>query len=224
VLKSLRAAGSVIQVASGALVHTETVRHSADRLLSGLRAFHAANPQRAGAPREELLAQTGLSAAWMEVAFDWLLARKEVTQQGTVIAQAGWTPRLLDAEEQFAATVEAAFRKAAWATPSVSELPGLVRAPSDRIEPTVRLLVERGVLVRLDAGIFMHQAAIAAAQEVALRLFRARPAFSTMQFRDALGVSRKFAVPLLDHLDRLRFTVRNGHDRTPGSEAKKLLQ
>jgi selenocysteine-specific elongation factor len=131
---------------------------------------------------------------------------------------------LPDAEEQLYAAVEAAFRKANWTTPSVTELAGLVGAPSDRIELIVRLLVERGVLVRLDAGFFMHQTAIAAAQEVALRLFRARPIFSTMQFRDALGVSRKFAVPLLDHLDRLRFTVRNGHDRTPGSEAKKLLQ
>jgi selenocysteine-specific elongation factor len=44
-----------------------------------------------------------------------------------------------------------------------------------------------------------------------------------MDFRDALGVSRKFAVPLLDYLDKIRFTVRSGNHRTPGLEAKKLL-
>ena len=42
-----------------------------------------------------------------------------------------------------------------------------------------------------------------------------------MEFRDALGVSRKYAVPLLDHLDRIRFTVRSGHNRTPGVEAQE---
>ena len=31
-----------------------------------------------------------------------------------------------------------------------------------------------------------------------------------MEFRDALGVSRKYAVPLLDYLDKVRFTVRSG--------------
>ena len=44
-----------------------------------------------------------------------------------------------------------------------------------------------------------------------------------MEFRDALAVSRKYAVPLLDYLDKIRFTVRSGHDRTPGVEAKKTL-
>ena len=44
-----------------------------------------------------------------------------------------------------------------------------------------------------------------------------------MDFRDALGVSRKFAVPLVDYLDKIRFTVRSGNNRTPGVEAKKLL-
>ena len=44
-----------------------------------------------------------------------------------------------------------------------------------------------------------------------------------MEFRDALGVSRKFAVPLVDYLDKIRFTVRSGNSRTPGAEAKKLL-
>jgi hypothetical protein len=45
-----------------------------------------------------------------------------------------------------------------------------------------------------------------------------------MEFRDALGVSRKYAVPILDYFDRIRLTVRTGHDRTPGVEARKALK
>jgi selenocysteine-specific elongation factor len=76
----------------------------------------------------------------------------------------------------------------------------------------------------LDERVIMHQDAVAAAKQVVLRLFARRPSFTTMEFRDALGVSRKFAVPLLDYLDRSRFSVRSGHDRTPGVEARKLLK
>jgi selenocysteine-specific elongation factor len=65
---------------------------------------------------------------------------------------------------------------------------------------------------------------VEAGRQTALKLFRRAPSFSTMDFRDALGVSRKFAVPLVDHLDKTRFTVRNGNNRTPGVEARKLLQ
>ena len=86
------------------------------------------------------------------------------------------------------------------------------------------LLVERAVLVRLDERICIHRDALEAAKQVALRLFAQKRSVSTMEFRDALGVSRKYAVPLLDYLDRTRFTVRSGHDRTPGVEARKLMK
>jgi selenocysteine-specific elongation factor len=77
--------------------------------------------------------------------------------------------------------------------------------------------------VALDPRTHIHREALEQAKEIVLDLFAKQPRFTTMDFRDALGVSRKYAVPLLDHLDRLRFTVRSGHDRTPGTEARKLL-
>ena len=44
-----------------------------------------------------------------------------------------------------------------------------------------------------------------------------------MAFRDALGVSRKYAVPILDYFDSIRLTARHGNRRTPGAAAKGLL-
>jgi selenocysteine-specific elongation factor len=69
----------------------------------------------------------------------------------------------------------------------------------------------------------MHRDAVEAGRQTALRLFARAPSFTTMEFRDALAVSRKFAVPLVDYLDKIRFTVRSGNNRTPGTEAKKQL-
>jgi selenocysteine-specific elongation factor len=86
-----------------------------------------------------------------------------------------------------------------------------------------QVLVERGVLVRLGERTLVHQDALEAARRVALELFARAPAFTTMEFRDALGVSRKYAVPLLDYLDATRFTARDGHNRTPGVEARRLM-
>jgi selenocysteine-specific elongation factor len=44
-----------------------------------------------------------------------------------------------------------------------------------------------------------------------------------MAFRDALGVSRKFAVPLLDYFDTQKLTVRTGNRRTPGAQAREAM-
>ena len=66
-----------------------------------------------------------------------------------------------------------------------------------RVEKMIKLLVEKAVLVRLDERLCIHRDALEAAKQVALRLFGQKRSFSTMEFRDALGVSRKHAVPLV---------------------------
>jgi len=63
------------------------------------------------------------------------------------------------------------------------------------------VLAESGVVVRLDEWIWMHRDAVEAGKQTALKLFARAPMFSTMEFRDAIGVSRKYAVPLVDYLD-----------------------
>ena len=81
---------------------------------------------------------------------------------------------------------------------------------------TLRELVRRGVLVERD-GIHFHADAIGAAADVAARLLRDHPDGVTMsQLRAALGVSRKFAVPLATELDARGVTRRRGDLRIAG--------
>ena len=83
--------------------------------------------------------------------------------------------------------------------------------------------MDRGVLIQVDSQFLLHATALEKAKQAVLKLFAKAPSFTTMDFRDSLGISRKFAVPILDYLDKMRFTVRNGHTRTPGCEARKAL-
>ena len=68
-----------------------------------------------------------------------------------------------------------------------------------------------------------HAEAVEQAKNVVLELFAGKGSFETVEFRDKLGVSRKYAVPLLDYFDTISLTVRSGSRRTPGTEAKKRL-
>ena len=95
---------------------------------------------------------------------------------------------------------------------------------ADHFNRLLTLLAADGKLVKVAPELLMHRDAVTEARACALRLFMKAHQFTTMDFRDALGVSRKYAVPLLDYLDTVRVTVRSGNVRTPGSEAKKALQ
>jgi selenocysteine-specific elongation factor len=221
VLDQARAQGQILPAPGRAWVHRESVEKAASALLAGLQAFHAAHPQRAGAAREELLAGVAGHVVVKELAVEELIKAGKITGNGAVLAQAGWAPRVTDRDQELGDRIAETMQKAGWAPPGAEELAASLGELPPRVERMLRLLTERGVLVRLEERLLMHREAIESAKAVVMRLFAATPSFTTMQFRDAVGVSRKYAVPLLDYLDRARFTVRSGHTRTPGAEAKK---
>jgi selenocysteine-specific elongation factor len=221
--EALRKDGIVLTTQAGALVHSEIVREASSRLRQALGAFHQTNPRRVGVEREELLSGLGIEAALFELAVESLLQAGIVERNGTLFSLAGWTARLSALDQQLCDRLAAVLQKAGLSSPTIEELAGAVGEPLPRVEAMLRVLAERGIIVRLGERLVMHQEAVEAARKLVLQLFARAPSFSTMEFRDALGVSRKYAVPLLDYLDSIRFTVRTGHIRTPGAEAKKLI-
>jgi selenocysteine-specific elongation factor len=90
-------------------------------------------------------------------------------------------------------------------------------APEGIDRAGLRELARRGVLVERD-GIWWHIDAIAAAAEVAARLLPAgADGFTVGEFREAAGITRKHAVPLLAELDARGITRRRGDLRIPGN-------
>jgi selenocysteine-specific elongation factor len=225
-LDSLHTGGRAVPTPGGGWLHRDVIHNTATDILAAIQAFHSANPQRAGIGREELLAGLKTNSELLDLAVASLLQTKQLERNGTFpfLAQAGWNARLDDRDQRLCDQIAAKLQQAGWAPPSTEELAAALGELLPRVGAMMRLLVERGLVVRLDDRVWMHRDAVEAGKQTALKLFARAPMFSTMDFRDALGVSRKYAVPLVDYLDKVRFTVRSGNNRTPGAEAKKLLK
>lgn len=76
----------------------------------------------------------------------------------------------------------------------------------------MRLGVESGVLTRVEEGIFYTTKQIEEIKAKLLERFGDR-AFAASEFRDGVDTSRKYAIPLLEYFDRVRFTLRTGDQR-----------
>ena len=224
VIEQLRASGRAVPTPGGAWLHRDVIQKTAAGMLAAIQAFHSANPQRAGIGRDELFANLKADSALLDLAVESLVQSKQIERNGTVLAQTGWKVPVADRDQRLCDRIAAKLQQAGWAPQSPEELAELFNESPQRVGAMSRLLIERGVLVKLDDRIIMHRDAIEAGKQTALKLFARAPMFSTMEFRDALGVSRKYAVPLVDYLDKVRFTVRSGNNRTAGAEAKKLLK
>jgi selenocysteine-specific elongation factor len=222
-LDSLRADGRAVPTPGGGWLHRDIIRKTATDILAAVQAIHSSNPQRAGIAREELLATLKTDGVLLDMAVESLLQTKQIEHNGNVLARAGWSARVADPDQHLCDQIAAKLQQTGWAPPGADELAAALGEPLPRIGAMMRLLGERGILVRLDDRVWMHRDAVEAGKQTVLKLFARAAMFSTMDFRDALGVSRKYAVPLVDYLDKIRFTVRSGNNRTPGAEAKKLL-
>jgi len=221
-LEQLRTEGRAVP-AGGGWIHRDVLDRSGKAIVQAIEKFHAASPQRAGFSRDELLAELKLNPAVLNATAESLLQSKLLEASGPLLARPGWSSRLPDRDQKACLQIAAKLQSAGCAPPGLETLAAALAEPPPRVATLLKLLAERGEVVRLDDQIWMHRDAVEAGRQTALKLFRRAPAFTTMDFRDALGVSRKFAVPLVDYLDKTRFTVRSGNTRTPGVEAKKLL-
>jgi selenocysteine-specific elongation factor len=222
-LEMLRAENRVVLAPGGGWIHCAVLQTIAANILAVVQNFHASNPQHAGVSREELQAALKSNPILLDAAAETLLHSKQMERNGALLARAGWNARIPDRDQRLCDQIAAKLQQADWSPPGLEELALSANEPLPRVTAMARLLAERGMVVRLDDRIWMHRDAVEAGKQTALKLFARAPMFSTMEFRDALGVSRKYAVPLVDYLDKIRFTVRSGNNRTPGVEAKKLL-
>jgi selenocysteine-specific elongation factor len=222
-IEKLRAENRIVSAPGGGWLHRKVIQTIAESILAAVQNFHTANPQHAGMSLEELQAALKSNPVLLEAAAESLLHSKQLERNGAFLARAGWNARIPDRDQRLCDQIAAKLQQAGWSPPVLDDLATSVNESLPRLTAMARLLAERGVVVRLDDRIWMHHDAVEAGKQTALKLFARSPMFSTMEFRDALGVSRKFAVPLVDYLDKIRFTVRSGNNRTPGIEAKKLL-
>lgn len=164
------------------------------------RAFHAANPLRPGIPRASLASQLDLS---LEALAAVLGTGDELEERGSAVASHEFQPTLDAEREDDWSRIEEALITAGLSVPRVSEL-GI-----DRELLHVLLREERLVRVASDLVYLPGQL-----DDLVGRLQALPDPFTVAEFRDALGVTRKYAVPLLEWLDAKRVTVRNGDVRT----------
>ena len=223
-LAGLRAEGTIIDAPGGAVAHRQAVSLLAGKVVEALQAFHKADPARLGMEEADLLAQTAGDKGLLELALATLAAEGAVLRHGAIAALPGRGADISLEDQRLCQQIEAAYLAGQWAGPTVPELAASLGEPPERVFPMVRLLADQGRLVQLGEGIVMHSQAVEAGRAVVVGLFGRLEAFTTMEFRDALGVSRKYAVPLLDYFDRTRLTVRLGNRRKPGAEARRRLQ
>jgi selenocysteine-specific elongation factor len=166
-----------------------------------------------GMPKAEAVRRIlrGRAADLAAVYFAWLEAARVLAVEGDRVTLPGRRAQLSGEESALATAVMERFERGGLAPPAPGEVRQDLNAKPQILEGVLRHLVTRGRLVRLPGGLM-----IAAAAVVELRReleCTSWERFSVPQFKERFGLTRKWAIPLLEHLDAAGATRRAGDDR-----------
>ena len=197
------------------LAHGERFRGLLAEATALVEKFHAANPLLPGIPKEELRDRGfgRLSPLVFEAALARLAAEGRLEAQGEIVKQAGRHIVLTEEEEQAKQRIIAAFENAGLTVPSVKEVLRKLTIEPQRAQKILRILIKELALVKVSEELVFHRSAIERLR-TQLAQYKARSdRLNVSSFKELAGISRKYAIPLLEYLDRERVTRRVGDDR-----------
>jgi selenocysteine-specific elongation factor len=192
------------------LVDSGWFQSARDRLARAVRHFHAQNPLLAGMARQDLRARELAGAP--AFLLDALLAEsKDLLVEGETVRSRGHRVTFKEDEEQARASIERAFELAGLAAPAVAEVLARSGVEATRARTLLAMLLREKRLARVSEDLVFHRSAIDGLRE--LLASRRKQRFNVAAFKEWTGVSRKYAIPLLEYLDREHVTRREGDER-----------
>jgi selenocysteine-specific elongation factor len=195
------------------LLSSEALQKTREKLLATVEAFHKANPLVGGISKEELREKLGLHQTVMEAMLAQLARDKKAEVVAEQVRLAGRGVELKDEEAKAKQQIEKAFADAGLKVPLMKEVLDKLPVDKARAQKLVTLLLRDRVLVKLADDLVFHQTALYGLRQIMATQKTKAPKIDVGTFKDLIGVTRKYAIPLLEYLDQQRVTRRVGDER-----------
>jgi selenocysteine-specific elongation factor len=198
-----------------AFVLDATFKQAAERAVAEVKRFHQANPLVQGISREELKSRIFGDAAntVFQAVMERLIADRKLAITQDIIHEYGRKVTLKADEEQIRNQLLDRFQSLGLQVPPPDEVIDTLKLDRLTARKIVQLLIKENALVKINDDIVVHQSTMVRLVTDVKNLKVRNPKLGVGEFKDLTGVTRKYAIPLLEYLDRQRITRRVGEDR-----------
>jgi selenocysteine-specific elongation factor len=187
-----------------ALPHWNMLR---DRTLGLVESYHKDHPLRRGMPREELKSKLKLSARLFNALMGSFVARQLLLETGKSVSKLGHEVKFNGEEQVKVQTMMRKFAENPFSPPSLKECQSAVG------EEVLNALIEMGELIAVSLDVIFRQSDYDFMVSRVRETIAQNDRISLAEVRDIFNTSRKFAQALLEHLDALGITMRDGDFR-----------
>ena len=169
--------------------------------------YHHAYPLRIGMPREELKSRLKIPAKWFNALLDKLVHNGALEESGPLVYMPGHQVRFTPQQDKTVEEFMVRFQSSPYAPPSIKETQAKIG------EDLYNALVDLGRLVPVSPEVVFRRQDYDHMVEEVRRLLELNDSITAAQVRDHFNTSRRYALALLEYLDAIGITVRQGDVR-----------
>ncbi|MBI5483613.1 MAG: selenocysteine-specific translation elongation factor [Deltaproteobacteria bacterium] len=217
ILTTLLTAGEIVQMTREPRLFLArgAVQTLKDGLVKEVTTYLAANPLKSGIGKEEL--KTRLPRRSDQRFFTPLLTTLEkeglLISDRDIVRLAGTTARSAAAVDGLGSRLADYITEGGIEPPTIKEIMERFRCDEKTARDNLSLLIRSGQVVRISADLFYSAAALDGLREKLVALLREKSEIIPTDYRECTNLSRKFLIPLLEHFDSEKVTIRVGDKR-----------
>ena len=182
-------------------------------VLAAVKKFHDHNPLVPGIGKEELRAQINLTGDVFYSVLQSLSEDRKIEIAADLVRLSGRGVVMKDDEAESKKIIEGAFASAGLKVPALKDVLAGLKVDKLRAQKIVTLLLRDKILIKITDDLVFHRDVL---NDLRRRLITEKAKSAKMdvaRFKNLTGVSRKYAIPLLEYFDREHVTKRVGDER-----------
>ena len=203
--------------AEGEKVYTteQKWRRINEQVVQSLKAFHAGHSLLPGMDMEELRGKLvyELSPKIFRLVVDTMIEEKLIAKEENLLRLAGHRVQLGGQEKTLMDKIKKLLGEQPLAPPDLKEIEKQAGVPRPRLNEVIRLLERDGSIVRVTTDMYFLASSIETLRQRLKEYLTAKGEMTAASFRDLIGSSRKYTIPLLEYFDRDGLTIRIGDIR-----------
>ncbi|NLF08797.1 MAG: selenocysteine-specific translation elongation factor, partial [Pirellulaceae bacterium] len=203
VLAKLIDRGRIISVGANSFLHADILAEAEERLAARLDDYHREAAESPGMTAEQLRREF----PWPKAVFDAVVAKSKdggrIVERTGRLALASHQPTFKDQDAPLLEKIEEVYRSNLFKPPGADEAAKQAGAPPEKIDRLLGILCEHQRLTMVEKGMYFHRDAIERAKQLVVAHIGEKGRLESVDFKYMLDTTRKYALPLLDHFDRV---------------------
>lgn len=206
----------VVDSASQRYVDVQVAEKTKNDLLESLALFHSQQPLQLGLVKEELRSLAGrmIDQKVFGYCLNELIRKGQIVQEESVVRLSTHEVALKADEESLQREIIDWYGSKGLFTPTVRETMDHFSEYSEKmVRQVLELQLREGELVKVSETLYYQKAIIDALVEKVLTYMKREEEIDAPGFKELTGLTRKFSIPVLEYLDRVKLTMRIGDKR-----------